>query len=318
MSKPKDWEAETDWGSLGGGGSGKTAEKLAKNEKTTEEQRAAARASQIEKAVAEAIEDARPGLHKVPDPVEPAGEGALTDEEQVRYRECLEGVDLGNQAWFIQGKALDTIAVGRLFRDTPHKLEPHRNYETIEEWAPLEKGVSVGQCSKLRAAWAIGEVLAARGYDANPGQVREIVPVRNAFNLNAAVALYVLVADTWGQDKVTAERLRNTVKMLPGDLELDEDEDVDALAKTIKGVLVEELQPPVSHAIPAAVTRAVDKRAIGIADALNRPRIPRSEVTRQLMQAFADPEDSTVFDIVLERMKAEEAAAKKAARKALE
>ncbi|MFK0159083.1 hypothetical protein ACIQVK_44315 [Streptomyces sp. NPDC090493] len=318
MSKPKDWEAETDWGSLGGGGSGKTAEKLAKNEKTTEEQRAAARASQVEKAVAEAIEAARPGLDKVPDPVEPVGEGELTGEERKRYQDCVKAIDLANQAWFIQGKALDTVAVGRLFRDTPHKLEPHRNYETIEEWAPLEKGISVGGCSKLRAAWPIGEVLAARGFDANPGQVREIVPVRNAFNLNAAIAVYVLVADSWGADKVTAERLRNTVKMLPGDLKLDEDEDVDALAKTIKGVLVEELQPAVSHAIPAAVTRAVDKRAIGLADVLDRPRIPRSEVTLRLMEAFADPEDTTVYDAVLERMQEAEKAAKKAGKKALE
>ncbi|MEU2968990.1 hypothetical protein ABZ687_28935 [Streptomyces ardesiacus] len=272
----------------------------------------------IAERVEAAVEEARPGLHKIPDPVEPAGEGALTDEEKQRYADCLEGVDLGNAAWFIQGKALDTIATGRLFRDTPHKLEPHRTYETIEEWAPLEKGISVGQCSKLRAGWEIGEVLAAREFQANPGQVREIVPVRNAFNLNAAIAVYVLVADSWGKDKVTAERLRNTVKMLPGDLKLDEDEDVDALAKTIKGVLVEELQPPVSRAIPPAVTRAVDQTAIRIADALNRPRIPRSEVTLRLMEAFADPKDTTVYEAVLERMKKAEKEAKKAARKPLE
>jgi hypothetical protein len=129
--------------------------------------------------------------------------------------------------------------------------------------------------------------------------------------------VYVLVADTWGKDNVTAERLRNTVKMLPGDLQLDEDEDVDALAKTIKGVLVEELQPAASRAIPPAVTRAVDKRAIGIADALNRPRIPRSEVTLRLMEAFADPEDTTVYDAVLERMQQAEKEAKKAAKKVI-
>jgi hypothetical protein len=303
----KNWEAATSWEATTKRRGG---DKLAKNSRVAEEERQA--------AIAAAVEEARPGLHKVPDPVEPAGEGALTDEERKRYAECLEGVDLGNQAWFIQGKALDTIATGRLFRDTPHKLEPERCYRTIEEWAPLEKGISVSKCSKLRAGWAIGEVLAARGFDVNPGQVREIVPVANAFNLNAAVAVYVLVADTWGEDQVTADRLRGTVKMLPGDLELDEDEDVDALAKTIKGVLVEEIQPPVSRAIPPAVTRAVDKRAINIADALNRPRIPRSEVTLRLMEAFADPEDTTVFDVVLERMKKAEQEARRAARKALE
>lgn len=285
-----------------------TAAALSRTEQrvTTERQRT------VEQQVAAAVEAVKPGLHKIPDPVEPAGEGALTDEEQKRYRECLEGVDLGNQAWFIQGKALDTIATGRLFRDTPHKLEPERNYRTIEEWATLEKGISVGQCSKLRAGWEIGEVLAARGYQVNPGQVREIVPVKNAYNLNAAVAVYVLVAESVGTGKVTAERLRETVKMLPGDLELDQDDDVDTLAKTIQGVLVDEIQPQVSRAIPPAVTRAVDKRAINIADALNRPRIPRSEVTLRLMEAFADPDDTTVYEAVLERMKAAEKAARKA------
>ncbi|MFJ4880108.1 hypothetical protein ACIP93_33540 [Streptomyces sp. NPDC088745] len=297
----KNWEEATSWEKTGRRRGGN---KLGENSRVVDDER--------QKAIQAAVEEAKPGLHKIPDPVEPAGEGALTPEEQQRYEQCQEGVDLGNTAWFIQGKALDTIAVGRLFRNTPHKLDPKRCYTTIEEWVVLEKGISVGQCSKLRAGWAIGEVLSARGYQSNPGQVREIVPVRNAFNLNTAVAVYVLVADSWGGNQVTADRLRNTVKMLPGDLKLDEDEDVDALAKTIKGVLVEEIQPPVSRAIPPAVTRAVDKLAISIADALNRPRIPRSEVQLRLMEAFVDPEDSTVYDAVLNRMKQVEKAEKKA------
>ncbi|MFF8696297.1 hypothetical protein ACF08W_29200 [Streptomyces sp. NPDC015144] len=262
--------------------------------------------------VAAAVEEAKPGLHKIPDPVEPAGEGALTKEEEETFRACNEGVDLGNLGWFIQAKSLDTIAVGRLFRNTPHRIEPHRNYETIEEWAPLEKGISVGQCSKLRAAWRIGWELATLDYKSNPGQVRELVPVKNAFGLKAAVAVFVLVVEAVGAAKVTAERIRDTVKLLPGDLKLNEEDDVDALAKVIKGVLVEELQPSVSRAIPPAVTRAVDKTAIKIADALNRPRIPRSEVTLRLMEAFADPEDSTVYNAVLERMQEAEKAARKA------
>ena len=83
--------------------------------------------------VAAAVEEAKPGLHKIPDPVEPAGEGALTAEEEETFRICNDGIDLGNLGWFIQAKSLDTIAVGRLFRSTPHKLEPDRTYETIEE-----------------------------------------------------------------------------------------------------------------------------------------------------------------------------------------
>lgn len=289
-----------------------TALDTGRNEKQQQTQ-----AKLIAEHVAAAVEEAKPGLHKIPDPVEPAGEGALTAEEEETFRVCNEGVELGNLGWFIQAKSLDTIAVGRLFRATPHKLEPERCYATIEEWAEVEKGISVGQCSKLRAAWRIGWELAALGYQANPGQVRELVPVGNAYGLKAALAVYVLVVEAVGADKVTAARLRDTVKMLPGDLKLDEDEDVDGLAKVIKGVLVEELQPAASRAIPPAVTRAVDKRAIGIADALNRPRIPRSEVTLRLMEAFADPEDTTVYDAVLERMQQAEKDAQQAARKAL-
>ncbi|MCB5910371.1 hypothetical protein [Streptomyces pinistramenti] len=301
------WGEETSWESAGSSGTKAAANRLSRGSRTTEQEREAA----VESAVKDAVEEARPGLHKIPDPVEPAGEGPLSPEEKERFQLCNEGIDLGNTAWFIQGKALDTTATGRLFRETPHKLEPERCYRTIEEWAPLEKGISLGQCSKLRAGWAIGEVLAARGYITNPGQVREIVPVRNAFNLNAAVAVYVLVADAAGADKVTAERLRDTVKMLPGDLELDTEEDVDVLAKTIKGVLVEETQPSASRAIPPAVTRAVEKRSVALADALNRPRIPRSEVQLHLMQAFADLDDPTVYEAVLKRMQAAEKAAKR-------
>lgn len=280
-----------------------TAETLQAVDTGRDRQRQQAQAAVVAERVKAAVEAAQPGLHKIPDPVEPTGEGELTAEEEKRFALCNDGIDLGNKAWFIQGKSLDTVAVGRLFRRTPHKLDPSRYYTTIEEWAEVEKGISVSQCSKLRAAWEIGEVVAARGYDSNPGQIREIVPVRNAFGLNAAVGVYVLVADTVGKEQVTAARLRETVKMLPGNLRLEEDDDPDVLAKTIKGVLVGE--PPASPvpAIPATVRRAVDRRAVDLANVLDRGRIPRTEVERHLLEAFADPTDTTVYDVVLTRMK---------------
>ncbi|MGA5127772.1 hypothetical protein ACPCAG_31280 [Streptomyces pseudogriseolus] len=265
----------------------------------------------IAERVAAAVEEVRPGLDKIPDPVEPAGEGALTAEEEERFRLCNDGIALHDVAWFMLGKSLDTIATGRLFRATPHKLEPERCYETIEEWAEVEKGISVSRCNQLRAAWDLGEILMARGYNTNPGQVRELVPVKNAFNVNAAVAVYVLVADTVGAEKVTAARLRETVKLLPGDLQLQDDDDPDVLAKTIKGVLLGETPPPPVPAIPPAVKRAVDARAVRLADELNRGRIPRAQVQLYLMQAFADEEDSTVFNAVLERMRQDEKKTKK-------
>ncbi|MCD9903208.1 hypothetical protein LUR56_31145 [Streptomyces sp. MT29] len=283
-----------------------TADTLTAVDTVRDEKQKEAQDKRISAESAAAVEEARPGLHKIPNPVKPAGEGELTDDERERLERCNAGVDLGNEAWFIQGKALDTIATGRLFRATPHKLEPERCYRTIEEWADVEKGISVGKCSKLRAAWEIGEVLVARGQQTNPGQVREIVPVRNAHGLNAAVAVYEMVADNAPNGKVTAELLRRMVKLLPGDLELDQDEDVDAVSKTIQGAIVDQAQPETALAVPAippAVRRAVDRRALDLANVLDRGRIPRTEVQRHLLEAFADDTDPTVYEAVLARMK---------------
>jgi hypothetical protein len=293
-----------------------TADTLTAVDTGRDEKQQQAQAKLIADQVAAAVEEVRPGLDKIPDPVEPAGEGELTDEELERLELCNQGIELHKTAWFMAGKALDTVATGRLFRQTPHRLEPDRFYKTIEEWAEVEKGISVSKCNQWRAAWPIGEVLMARGFDANPGQVRELVPVKNVYGLNAAVAVYVLVADTWGKDKVTAKRLEETRKLMPGDLKLEDDEDPDILAKTIKGVLLGEL-PASAPSIPPAVTQAVDRRAVDLANVFNRSRIPRSEVQLRLLEAFADPKDTTVYDAVLERMKKAEQAAKKAARQAL-
>ncbi|MFE0107102.1 hypothetical protein [Streptomyces sp. NPDC059009] len=282
-----------------------TADTLTAVDTSRDQQRQKAQAAVIAEQVKAAVEAARPGLDKIPDPVEPAGDGDLTPDEEQRLADCDAGIDLGNKAWFIQGKSLDTIALGRLFRRTRHKLEPERYYATIEEWAEVEKGISNSQCSKLRAAWDIGEVLAARGYNANPGQVRELVPVRNAHSLSAAVGLYVYVAEAAGADKVTATRLRDVVKMLPGNLALQDDEDPEAIARTIKGVLVgaEPPAPKPSTVLPDRVKRGVDRRAVDLADQLNRGRIPRQEVLIHLFEAFADPSDTRVYDAVFERMK---------------
>ncbi|MFF3256441.1 hypothetical protein ACFYWP_36915 [Actinacidiphila glaucinigra] len=303
MSATAKWEAETGWDTAGPE-AGAAAARLEKAERTTTQQRRATRSAQVEKAVTEAVEAARPGLDKIPDPVDPAGEGELTAEEEERLALCVQGIALHSITWFMRGKALDTVATGRLFRRTPHKLEPDRFYASIEEWADVEMDISVSKLNQLRAAWPIGEVLMARGFATNPGQVRELVPVKNAYGLNGAVALYVLVSESAGAEKITAKRLEEARKLLPGNLELDWDEDPDVLATAIQGLMLGEAPGSAPPAIPAAVRRAVDRRAIALADVLDRGRIPRTEVQRTLMEAFADEEDSTVFEVVLQRMKA--------------
>lgn len=278
-----------------------TADTLQAVDTGREQQRAAGLAQRI----AAAVEAARPDLDKIPDPAPPAGDGNLTAEEKETLEACIGGVRLLSTAHWIAGKALDTIATGRLFREIPHKLEPDRYYRTIEEWARVEHGISQSRCSKLRAAWPIAQALAALGHDAPEGQVRELVPLAGAHGVKAAVGLYVLAAQHHGPDKITAERLRELVKLLPGDLALTDDDDPETVARTLQGAvlhskLVEAPEPAVS---PDRIRRSADRRAVELANRLGRGRIPRTEVTLYLLEAFADETDTTVFNAVLARMK---------------
>ncbi|MYW06053.1 hypothetical protein [Streptomyces sp. SID3343] len=280
------------------------ATSLTLTETRIQEERHASTGQAIAERVAAAVEAARPGLDKVPDPVDPEGTGDLTAEEHARLADCVAGVELLSTAYWIAGKSLDTIACGRLFRRLPHKLEPDRCYHTIEEWAETEHGISRSRCSKLRAGWELGEILNARGHKAPEGQVRELLPFRNRHGLTAAIGVYELVAQTVGTDKVTAGRLRETLALLPGDLTIS-DEDPATIAQALQGVIegTEPQAPPPSTALPPALKRDVDRRAVALADRLDRGRIPRNEVLAHLLAAFADDSDPRVFDAVLERMK---------------
>ncbi|MER8103848.1 hypothetical protein [Kitasatospora sp. NPDC094016] len=274
------------------------------SKRATEERRSAADQDMAER-IKKAVEAARPGLDKIPDPVEPSGDGDLTPEEEERLAACVEGVELLSTAYWVAGKSLDTIAVGRLFRRLPHKLEPTRCYTTIEEWAGVEHGIKQSRCSKLRAGWELGEVLNASGYTAPEGQVRELVPLKNRHGLKAALGVYQLVVEAVGADKVTAERIRETVRLLPGDLALSDDDDPQVIAHVLHDAIeaAEPAEPKPSAALSTELKRDVDRRAVALADRLDRGRIDRQEVLGHLLAAFADESDNRVFDAVFERMK---------------
>ncbi|MET9402094.1 hypothetical protein [Kitasatospora sp. NPDC002965] len=272
--------------------------------RAAEERRSAADQEMAER-IKKAVDAARPGLDKVPDPVEPSGDGDLTPQEEERLAACVAGVELLSTAYWVAGKSLDTMAVGRLFRRLPHKLEPSRCYATIEEWASVEHGIKQSRASKLRAGWELGEVLNASGYKAPEGQVRELVPLKNRHGLKVAVGVYQLVVTAVGADKVTAERIRETVRMLSGDLALSDADTPEVIVHTLNEAIgsAEPPQPKPSAALPAELKRDVDRRAVALADRLDRGRIDRQVVLGHLLAAFADEDDSRVFDAVFDRMK---------------
>jgi len=281
------------------------ANSLILTETRVETERQSLSEQQLAARIAAAVDAVRPGLDKVPDPVEPAGDGDLSPEEQQRLDACVEGIELLSTACWVAGKSLDTVAVGRLFRRTPHKLDPERTYTTIEDWAWTEHGIRQARCSKLRAGWQLGEVLNARGYKAPEGQVRELVPLQNKHGLKTAVGLYELVVQAVGADKVTADRLREAVQLLPGSLALSDDDEPAVIAKSLQGA-IEGAEPPApapTTAVSATLRREVDRRAVALADKLDRGRIPRNELLLHLLEAFADDQDTRVFDAVLERVR---------------
>jgi hypothetical protein len=300
--KPKDFELDG-WGDDAEPTAAATS--LARTAERVDHERQALTEQALAERIAAAVTAARPGLDKVPDPVAPAGTGDLTAEEQERLAACLDGIDLLSTATWVAGKALDTIATGRLFRTTPHKLEPGRCYSTIEEWAKVDRGISRARCSQLRDGWQLGEVLNARGYKAPEGQVRELLPFLRQHGLKAAVGVYELVVQDVGANKVTAERLRDTLRLFPGDLALSDEDDVTVIAQSLAGA-IEDVQPSApapSTGLSPALKRDVDRRAVALADRLDRGRIARSEVLTHLLSAFTDEQDPRVFDVVYERMK---------------
>lgn len=267
------------------------------------------RQSITEQALAEritaAVDAARPGLDKIPDPVEPAGDGDLTGDEKTRLDACIAGVELLSTAYWVAGKSLDTMAQGRLFRNLTHKLEPDRSYRTIDEWAWNEHGIAVSRCLKLRDSWQLGEVLAARGYKAPEGQIRPLIPFLKQHGLKAAVGVYEMVVHAVGRGKITADRLREALELLPGNLDLSDHDDPAVIAQVLHSTLdgSEPPEPKPSNVLPASLKRDVDRRAVALADRLKRGRLARTEVLTHLLAAFTDEQDPRVFDVVYERMK---------------
>ncbi|MGW5802791.1 hypothetical protein ACWFQ7_33435 [Streptomyces bacillaris] len=281
------------------------AASLARTAAQIEEERQKLTEQALAERITAAVAAARPGLDKIPAPTGPAGTGELTEGEKESLDACVAGIELLSTATWVAGKSLDTMATGRLFRKIPHKLEPERCYKTIEEWAEIEHGISRSRCSQLRDGWELGELLTACGYKAPEGQVRELVPFRNKHGLKAAVGVYEMVVQAVGADKVTAKRLRETVKLFPGDLALSDDDDAQVIAQSLAGA-IEGAKPPTpqpSNALPDRLKRDVDRRSVMLADRLDRKRIPRSEILTHLLTAFVDDQDSRVFDVVVERMR---------------
>ncbi|GDY49279.1 hypothetical protein SANT12839_101610 [Streptomyces antimycoticus] len=144
-------------------------------------------------------------LDSIPSPQPPAGDGELTEAEEATFEACKAGMNNLHNAFWIAGKALETMKTGEL-----HRKSGIPNFADFV-WANWE--VSESQAQRLMGEWRMGEALAALGWSPRESQVRELVDIAKQSGPKAAVSVYDAVART-GQ-RVTARALKQVVQRLP-------------------------------------------------------------------------------------------------------
>ncbi|MEU6890080.1 hypothetical protein ABZ918_33855 [Streptomyces viridosporus] len=220
-------------------------------------------------------------LDTIPDP-DAAAAGAdpdrLTDDEARDLELCERAARSHHTSYWLTGKALDTIAKRRLYR---------AKYPTFEALL-ADWDITQADSSRMRRGWPLAARLLVECYD-----------------IDAAVTLHALLRDSL--PKVTARDIQQIVASLPGP------HGSSAPAAQIRDQVEEVLTYPDDDPLEEAprkttaddlLRQAVDKRARQLANDLKCGRIPRQELTRTLTEAFADPNDPTVYKALLRWMKA--------------
>ncbi|MFE7332736.1 hypothetical protein ACFU8W_49550 [Streptomyces sp. NPDC057565] len=144
-------------------------------------------------------------LESIPLPRPPAGEGALSSDEEQTFEACKAGVDNLHKAFWIAGKALETMKTGNLHRDSG---TPNFADYIWDNWE-----ISESHAQRLMSEWRIGEALAAMGWRPRESQVRELTPVAKVSGDAAAVAVYDTLARAG--TRVTSRALKDVVRQLP-------------------------------------------------------------------------------------------------------
>ncbi|MEU6946619.1 hypothetical protein ABZ957_15525 [Streptomyces sp. NPDC046316] len=214
-----------------------------------------------------AIDMAR-ALHPLRRPLS-AQPTTLTSDEKDMLAQCVAAVDTLQWAFWLAGKALENIRVGKLYR---------AECESFDEFVWKRWNMRKAQANKLIRTWRIAErvfellsnevapigadrkkptPLSANAEKAlkalNQAQVWELVPVADTWDVDAAVLVYRTVVEVDGAS-VTAKVLNGAVSALPeGDFdaervaeyvrdylesveEQDDDEDVDVDSRAEKAV----------------------------------------------------------------------------------
>ncbi|MFI9214295.1 hypothetical protein ACIGW7_39970 [Streptomyces sp. NPDC053253] len=214
-----------------------------------------------------AIDMAR-ALHSLRRPLS-AQPTTLTSDEKDMLAQCVAAVDTLQWAFWLAGKALENIRVGKLYR---------AESDSFDDFVWRRWNMRKAQANKLIRTWRIAEAvfellsnevapigatkrkptpLSANAEKAlkalNQAQVWELVPVADTWDVDAAVLVYRTAVEVDGAS-VTAKVLNGAVAALPeGDFDAeevaeyvrdyleslegqDDDEDVDVASRAEKAV----------------------------------------------------------------------------------
>lgn len=229
--------------------------------------------------------DAEPG----PDP------DTHTDDERQDFEVCARAARTHHTSFWITGKALDVIAKRRLYRAQYPTFE-----DLLKDW-----DITLADSHRMRTGWPLASRLLKDVPKLTRSHVEALLPIVERYDLDAAVTLHALLRESL--PKVTAKAIKEVVDALPGP------DGPTALAVQIREQAEDVLTGPdnededkVGGSAKSSnqLRKALDARARQLANDLKRSSIPRQELTRTLAEAFADPEDPTVYRAVVRWMRA--------------
>lgn len=240
-------------------------------------------------------------LADLPEPVEtPHATGDLSDEEEQILALCMRGVRQFEEAWWVMGKAMANISSRRLYRKT---------HATFEDFARDTFNKSRPLAYEEMTSYKIGELLSARADKAFESESNDLSaradtpsigkkaagalnPITKDYGPEVSIAVHETIKDTAG-NAVTVKALTGIVQQLPRRKEKAlTQEELTALARELATGESRSDQPEDGD---AALRSAVALRSRELADELKRGRMPRPELTRTLLEAFADEEDPRVY-----------------------
>ncbi|MFC9431657.1 hypothetical protein [Streptomyces sp. NPDC056987] len=176
-------------------------------------------------AAASVVVQPLPGttLASIPAPYQPHSEDELSDQERQDLDACKAGVDNLHNAFWIAGKALETMSTAQLHR------EENPNFA---DWVWEQWEISESQLYRLIDEWRVGEALANLGHKPLEYHVRKMTELRRQTSDKVAITVYDTIVRC--RPRVTGELVEKVVNGLGF---LPKDTDAADVGSRVRGLL---------------------------------------------------------------------------------